>query len=300
MSRCTGRRARRLARGPCLSLVVLACALAGAPCKPPSPPLAPDPRPALEGPRYAPGAGPAVVFYEAKANVHTLDDLYLPTGELLAWDGYAVAARTAELTAPEDLVDVAVLVIATPTLAFSASELQLLADWVEAGGSLLAVADHPPLAEGLAPLAAAFGVTLWNLGVANERLCGMYWGCVSFAAPDHALAASAQKTGALEASPLTAGLGYVSTFGGAALSGGIPVLTLGPHAVASGSGASVAGLAQGVAVTPGLGRVYVSAEAATFSNRIQGPWETTPTGWDAPWAEYDQSFLLRVIHWLDP
>ena len=291
---------RRSAARALVLVLVLAGGLCGGTCKPGLPSLAPDPMPPLEGPLYPAGDGPLVLFHEAKENVHTLDDLYLPTGELLAWDGYDVAAQTTDLASLADLEDVAVLVIATPTVPYPPEEVDVIEEWVWGGGSLLLVTDHTPLPPGIVSLADAFGVTVLDVTVKTERNCGLFWGCTTFAASTHPIASSTQKTSVLESDALTDGFGYVSTFGGTALIGGTSLLTFGPDSVFQGTQTSAEGLSQGVIVAHGAGRVYVSGEAAMFSNRIQGPWQSTPTGWDVPWAEYNRNYLLRIVHWLDP
>ena len=62
-----------------------------------------------------------------------------------------------------------------------------------------------------------------------------------------------------------------------------------------GSGAT--GLPQGVALTRGDGRVYLSGEAALFSAQIHEL--GGPTGFNAPGADQNRQFLLNVAHWLD-
>ena len=110
-------------------------------------------------------------------------------------DGYVVRASTVKFDA-KALGGCAVLVIAnamwsdaewetwpypTPS-AFTPEEVRAVQRWVKAGGRLLLIADHMPIAGAAAPLAAAFGVT-FNDGFAVAGFTGELGRDSAFAKP---------------------------------------------------------------------------------------------------------------------
>jgi hypothetical protein len=131
--------------------------------------------PAVERPAYAADRGPKVAIDEAHLNFHTADGGYAPFAKLLRLDGYQVQANRDPFTAGS-LGRADILVVANamhkqseadwaplPTLsAFTAQEVAAAEAWVRAGGSLLLIADHMPLAGHAEALAAAFGVRFQN------------------------------------------------------------------------------------------------------------------------------------------
>jgi hypothetical protein len=129
-------------------------------------------RTAVPRPAFAVDTGPRLGLDEAHHNYHTLDNRFGTFGELARRDGYRVAPSRAAFSAAT-LRHLDLLVIAnaqwsakpwseypTPTpSAFTAAEIAAVRVWVEAGGRLLLIADHMPLAGAAARLAAAFGAS---------------------------------------------------------------------------------------------------------------------------------------------
>src|SRR5262245_32258681 len=138
--------------------------------------------PGLQSPRFAVGH-PRVLIDEGHHNASAagFTGRYWPFARLLRADGYAVTRGHALFKAGY-LDDVQVLVIANasgaakpqvfginipvPTdgkrgdPAFTSTEIEVVRSWVEAGGSLLLIADHAPFGAASEALATALGVTM--------------------------------------------------------------------------------------------------------------------------------------------
>lgn len=131
----------------------------------------------ISRPQYAAGKGPEVVIDEAHRNFHTASGRYYPFAKLLRADGYRVSAGTKSFAESLPAKD-AILVIANATdgrqwilpthSAFTVAEIEAVITWVRAGGSLLLIADHMPMAGAADSLARAFGFRFYN-GFAVRR-----------------------------------------------------------------------------------------------------------------------------------
>lgn len=110
---------------------------------------------------------PRVLFDRGHRNVHSIRGRYRPFARLIESDGCAVSTISAQFT-PELLRNADILVIVNARgpkeraegSAFSAAECDAVFDWVNAGGSLLLVADHHPCGSAAAGLAERFGVEM--------------------------------------------------------------------------------------------------------------------------------------------
>src|SRR5271157_4587339 len=114
---------------------------------------------------------PVVLIDEAHNNFHTADGRYKPLADLLKNDGYTVTPNKNKFTS-ETLKSCAILVVSNaqgaPLMrspeaanpAFEPAECDALHDWVEAGGSLLLIADHHPWGASNEQLAAGLGVEM--------------------------------------------------------------------------------------------------------------------------------------------
>jgi hypothetical protein len=274
--------------------------------------------PRIPSPAYAPGAGPLVLLDEAHHNFHTVDGRYAPFARVLRADGYVVEPLRAPLSA-ESLARARVLVIAnavaernaggdwtlpTPS-AFADAEVAAVRRWVEAGGSLLLIADHMPFGGAAENLAAAFGALITN-GYATDAAC---------AADEFVFS---RANGLLADHPITRGrnaaerVTEVRTFTGESFRvtapGSAPLLTLAPGAVlllpakawefsTTTPRIPAGGMLQGAAIVAGRGRVAVFGEAAMFSAQVSGA-VRRPMGMNAPDAAQNVQFLLNVMHWL--
>ncbi len=260
----------------------------------------------VAAPAYPLDRGPRVLIDEGHANLHTLTEGYAPFATLLRNDGYRVNAHRGRINA-ETLAEADVLVIANAApppvgpSAFLPLEIAALRAWVEAGGSLLLIADHPPYAGAAAELGAAFGVTFRNVHAVNPGNRGQDLFRAGAGLADHSIIAGADGDSAVTS---------VRSFAGSAFTApdARPLLMLGEgylaveaddEAVESAmaSAPSAAGLLQGATLELGRGRIVVMGEAAMFTSQLAGPQQRV-TGIGAPGAEQNKQFALNLMHWL--
>lgn len=290
----------------------------------------PDFRPALARPAFA-ANGPVVVIDEAHRNFHTAEGRYKPLADLLRADGFVVRdGQTAFDRA--SLQRAQILIVANAgaasaaeagTPAFTTAECDAVRDWVRDGGALLLVADHAPFGGAAADLAARFGVGMGKGWVFEraETSAGMTtqftFDRVKSSLGDH---------------PITRGrtadeqVSRVRAFTGQSLTppaGAVVLMRLGEtareapdnaslnaaaEAIARGDERaiaefpSVAGRAQGLALTFGRGRVVVLGEAAMLSAQVvrfpQGDSRAEiRMGMNVPGTD-NQQFALNIMRWL--
>lgn len=265
---------------------------------------------------YPADRGPVVAIDEAHHNFHTAAGRYAPFARLLRADGYRVEASAVPFST-QALRGIDVLVIAnalhprnetdwtlpTPS-AFTDDEIAAVRAWVDAGGALLLIADHMPMAGAATALGEAFGIR-WNNGFAIEPAAE--GAPLVFRRGDGSLGDHAITRGRLAAE----GVASVATFTGSAFQAGdeaAPLLVLPATVVslvpqeawaftADTPRVPVGGWLQGAALERGKGRVAVFGEAAMFSAQLAGP-NRTPVGMNAPVASRNPQFLLNVLHWL--
>ena len=274
--------------------------------------------PAIGRPAYDAGRGPRVAIDEAHLNFHTADGGYAPFAALLRRDGYQVQSSRDPFTA-SSLARADILVVANamhkqsendwaplPTLsAFTDQEVAAIEAWVRAGGSLLLIADHMPLAGHAETLAAVFGVRFQN-GFAQDAAGN---GNLTFRRSDGTLASSAITSGR-DASER---VDTVLTFTGQAFrvdpdvkAESLLVLPAGsrlllPEVAFRFSDQTpripAAHLLQGAIVYHGRGRVALLGEAAMLTAQLAGP-NKQPMGMNAPAARDNARFALNLLHWL--
>lgn len=271
-------------------------------------------KPPLPRPAYESGKGPRLAIDEAHHNFHTAEGRYKAFANLLRRDGYRVDALRQRFSA-KTLKGVDVLVIsnalhksneerwAPPNpSAFAKDEIAALHSWVEKGGSLFLIADHPPFAGAAIDLAKAFGVQ-WINGHARAG----HW---KRGRPD-----TFEKGTGLKESTITRGrsdlekVTKVATFAGSAFKppkGAVPVLEFGRKSVSLERKAGekgnfeirtvpIEGWCQGAVMKVGKGRVAVFGEAAMFSAQRVGK---ESFGMSSPEAKQNHQLLLNVMHWL--
>ncbi len=286
-------------------------------------------RPALLSPAYALLSGPRLCLDEGHHNFHTLDDRFWAFGELARRDGYRVAPLRLTFSA-RALGDCDLLVISnaqpsdrpwseyplpTPS-AFGDGEIAAVRNWVDAGGRLLLIADHMPLAGAAAPLATAFGASFTNgfayPGATDAQIEAVRGGGSS------APTLFRPDSGTLPPHPIRAGrnaaeqVTQVRSFTGQAFRWDAPdvqpVMILPEEYVSLEPKVAwrfmpdtpvrkVGGWLQGATRRVGRGRVALFGEAAMFSAQIAGA-ERRPMGMNAPLAEQNAQFTLNVLHWL--
>jgi hypothetical protein len=228
------------------------------------------------------GGGPRLLFDDAHNNFHRSDGRYAPFVTLMRNDGFMVTSNTSQFDAASLRGhDVLVIVNAEgPTTgepAFAAQEIEAVASWVEAGGSLLLVADHSPFGRAATAMAEQFGVTMADSFLKDETHSDP-----SLPGPFFLL--FTRENGLLADHPITRGLrngdriDRVVTFGGQALratTGVDPLLRLSPDAriVRDRSKPAVSEPAgtdavHAVAIEHGRGRVVILGEAAALTAQV--------------------------------
>jgi hypothetical protein len=267
--------------------------------------------PTVESPAF-PREHPRVLVDGAHHNASTIDfaGRYWPFGRLLRADGYAVAEAKGPFTR-EGLERVRVLVIANASgaanpqafginlvggsqgrrdaPAFTREEIAAVRAWVEAGGSLLLIADHAPFGAAAADLGRAFGVAMHQgfTEVTGEKSDPLEFSRANGRLGDH---------------PVTRGVERVQTFTGQSLDappGAAILLRLPANAVeAVERGDSLveqpAGAAQGLALEFGKGRVIVLGEAAMATAQVA---ERKRFGMNLATND-NRLFVLNAMRWL--
>jgi len=226
--------------------------------------------------------GPRVLFDDGHNNFHRSDGRYAPFVTLVRNDGFAVTSNTTPFSAAS-LDDSDILVIANAdgpapgAPAFTESEVETVAAWVERGGSLLLIADHSPFGRAADALAQRFGVQMLDAHLKDEHNSDP-----SVSSPFFLL--FSRENGLIADHPITRGrndserLDRLVTFGGQALrirTAGEPLLRLSPDAqivrnlkeptVTEAVGANAAAA---MALTPGRGRVVIMGEAAALTAQV--------------------------------
>ncbi len=281
----------------------------------------------VERPEYAQGSGPVVLVDEAHNNFHTVEGRYATFVRILRADGYVV--RSSENLFEHDVLSQGqVLVIANalnernvinwtlPTLsAFTTAEIDAVIDWVYGGGSLFLIADHMPFGGAADDLAARFGIEFTNtydVG-ADEVVADITPEALR---KDPAIFLRSNES--LLAHIVTDGRGpeervaSIATFTGQGFNArdSADVLLrfdkdrklIFPTEAWAFSEATpsrpATGMAQGVVMRHGQGRVAVFGEAAMFTAQLQGA-EQASFGLNSDKAKDNVQLLLNIMHWLD-
>jgi hypothetical protein len=282
----------------------------------------PDFQPKVSRPAYS-GKGPVVLVDEAHGNFHTASGRYAPFAQLLRADGFDVRPNTAKFDAGA-LKGARILVVANAMgppgsndSVFTPEECAAVKAWVQAGGSLLLIADHTPFGAAASRLAETFGVRMGK-GYVFEPVPG--------GAPN-ALTTQLEygrKDGWLADHPITRGrdageaVQKIRAFTGQSLTvpaGATNLMRLGPEAREAADTDALnteaakppaertsprAGPSQGLAMKVGKGRVVITGEAAMFSAQVAqlpNPPRTVRMGMNVPGLD-NQQFALNVVRWL--
>ncbi len=267
---------------------------------------------------------PRVLFDHGHQNVHSASGRYRAFATLITSDGCRVTSGSGELTpAALGAADILVVVNARgpkadrAAPAFTPAECEATRAWVEAGGSLLLVADHHPCGEAAAGLALRLGVEMsggWTDDEANARAGSGDPGQLVFSRAKGQLGEHAITRGRREGEAVA----VVESFTGQSLKGpsqSTPLLVLADSAmdrtpVASQSktegstttttfttrDSSAAGRCQGLAMQVGKGRVVVLGEAAMLTAQIDDK-TGKAFGMNAPDND-NRAFALNVVRWL--
>ena len=289
----------------------------------------------VANPAFKSGAGPRVLIDEAHNNYQTMDDRFKGFADLLSADGARVKPLRERLSA-QTLAEADILVICNALNeknsnekrtkdkwllpapeAFTEDEIKAVRDWVNAGGSLLLIADHMPFPGAAEKLGDAFGVVMLN----NFAFDAAF----TYKPGDMNLIKFYRQPGTPNVGKLRAhsvidginegeSIPFVVSFTGNAfrMRPGIefaPILELGrgsriawpsDHVDISMQTpfASAEGLYQGVVLQPGKGRVAVFGEASMFSVNYAEWMNDYPTGFHNLDAPHNKQFILNLAHWL--
>ena len=241
--------------------------------------------PVVADPRYLGCSGPTILFDRTHANFHnvTPESIRYPGrfwgfAKLLARDGYVVRDSAVPFATLFPAVPAKILAMANPQsligqVAIPPADVTALVDWVEQGGSLLLSIDHSPY-ERTDALLAEFG--LEQIG-RNARQFTF----------------TLANGGLNPASPITIGVGEVTTFTGTAFRIATPlpqatydaILTFPPD-----SPNNLDGWNQGMAIQFGAGRVYISGESGGLTAQTSFGMQETPD---------NEQYVRNIVHWLD-
>lgn len=263
-------------------------------------------------------AGPTVAIDSAHRNRHTAEGRYRPLAELLSNDGYTVVSLSASPFDARVLSEIDVLVMTNP-LDLEAEqrvddeEADFIREWVDQGGSLLLVSDLPFPSR----LANRFGVDtgkglVFDLESEKRLTTPLTFSLENRLLGDHpiihgretseAVSRVASFTGQSISVPARAwALLKLSDTAREAptsndLSAEIIALRDGSPRFGSHS-TSVAGRAQGIALTYGMGRVVVLGDAAMLEARLHRHDDGSEARVGLNVAG-NRRFALNVFHWL--
>ena len=268
----------------------------------------------VEHPAYTKNS-PRLMFDEAHNNFHTSTGRYKPFSDLLMADGYRLVINRQPFT--KKVLDSFKLLVIVNALAddidepdaekpaFSDEECVVIRDWVRDGGALLLIADPGPFGKSAANLAKQFGVEMGTQTIEDT----------SNSAEEYrsSLIVYSQGNHGLVDHPITAGrdsnekIARVVVFGGQSLNGpkeSVYFLKLADSArnlshASNGDTAAEGshGVAQGLALKFGSGRVVVLAEADMLTALHGEPPEKEPIGMNYPGIDNKQ-LTLNIMHWL--
>ncbi|MCC6683694.1 MAG: DUF4350 domain-containing protein, partial [Bacteroidia bacterium] len=267
-------------------------------------------------PKYEQGIGPAIYIDEAHYNYHTSTGLYTTFANVLRKDGYVVTSFTKAIT-NESLQHVKILVISNalnkknsnnwgqPVYpAFEEQEIQRIKNWVENGGSLFLIADHPPFSSASKKLAAMFGFTFAD-GTARQRVSGKS----DLFSRQNKMLLENEITNGTNASEY---IDSIVTFTGQAFKipdSAMAILNFNenyaqysPEVYNDFSNCipeDITGYSQGAYMKYGKGRIVVFGEAAMFSGQLGAGLSWIKTGMNSANAQNNFKLLLNIVHWLD-
>lgn len=265
----------------------------------------------IQQPQYKMGTGPVIFIDEAHHNFHTLAGRYAPFANFLQQDGYRTQSATEKFT-DTFLSKKKILVIANamdttdwrlPTnVVFTSSEVESLKNWVNAGGSLLLIADHMPFPGHAENVGAAFGFNFLNgfaLGNGGNDSFSRSKGNLN----DCLITNGKDKNEKVDSLLAFTGQGFIAPSNATIITSFTNEYRIYFPEIAwqiSDSTASIPaiGLAHAAYLPFGNGRIVVVGEAAMFTAQLAGP-QRIKVGMNHPRAVQNPQFLLNIIHWLD-
>jgi len=256
---------------------------------------------------------PVILFDEAHNNYHKAAGRYKAFASLMENDGFKVIRGLTPFT--KGLLGQAnVVVIASPG-AINVSEIQILKDWIQQGGSLLAITDHDNLTfdELLYSVGAEtqeISITLDSLHSSRYRQDGVTInpGSIYFSETDGSLGNHPILKGRNDSEKIR----RVQTFAGRTVvgpTGSSALLPLRESAIdfmvvdpaqpnLSRVAVKTKGLrTHGVAFNFGKGKVVALGEAAMITAQLWPPNYTPDAGMNVPGSDNVQ-FALNIMRWL--
>jgi hypothetical protein len=276
----------------------------------------------VSSPKFKTERLPRVSFDLGHGNFHDIKTTYAPFAILLKNDGILLNTHKSLFT-KNTLQGIELLIIANaiPTKdtdvktssAFTESEINVLTNWIQNGGSLLLIADHDPFGSASSELAKAFGVgmsSVWTVDSLrfNESIGKTTW--LEFSEENKGLG----QHSILQSQIPQSAVRRVITFTGQSLnfdSSWTSILQLSPYArnYYSRSKADVAasdtttyflvpGQSQLIAREYGNGRIVIAGEAAMFTaQEVRIFTKSYHAGFN--YKGYDnKNLVLNIVHWL--
>jgi hypothetical protein len=263
---------------------------------------------------YETGKGSLIVLDEAHFNFHTLAGRYAPFGQLLQSDGYVLKSGNERFTS-EYLSKIKILVIANAMAdssaewrlpaksAFKESEITALKQWVQAGGSLMLIADHMPFAGCSAQLSLAFGFNFIDGFAIRRDKKPEVFSYKRNNLNQNIITKGRTKDEAIDSLMCFTGQGFIAPREATVLTRLnddyevlLPTVAWGfSENTPRMSGQS---LVNGAFMDYGKGRLVVMGEAAMFSAQLSGPLKVK-AGMNSVNAKQNAQFLLNIVHWLD-
>lgn len=268
---------------------------------------------------------PKVLFDEAHQNFHTTGGRYRPFVRLITNDGYEVTANKQAFSSAL-LSGYDILIIANAqgagddeqraSSAFTEAECDAVRAWVEAGGSLLLIADHYPMGSAAERLAQRFAVSFSNGSTEDPKQHDPQSSDTSqllFTRENGLLADHAITRGRVAAEQVSRVMTFTGT-SSAVPAEAVALLRLSETAVDLAptvkmerkggdtfttvtyeNPSPAAGRAQGLALEFGRGRVVVLGEAAMLTAQLTR--DDKPFGMQVAGID-NRQFALNVMHWL--
>lgn len=260
-------------------------------------------------PKYPKEKGTAVYIDEAHHNYHTVSGLYTTFANILRKDGYRILAFENSFT-DESLKPIQILVIANalneknidhwePPVypAFDDKEMVCVKKWVQQGGALFLIADHPPFSSAAKKLGQVFGFSFSD-ATARQRVKS---GGDLFCRQNKMLAENEITNG----NDPSLYVDSIVTFTGQAFKipdQAISILNFNENYALYGSNdlpGNIRGFSQGAYMQYGKGKLVVFGEAAMFSGQYGAGLSWIKIGLNSPKAKNNYKLLLNIVHWLD-
>lgn len=263
---------------------------------------------------------PKLLFDEAHNNFHTSNGRYKPFADLLANDGYIIKPNKKNFSS-QTLAGYDILLIANAmggpddsnkesNPAFTPKECDAVRDWVQAGGSLLLIADHAPFGAASEILARRFdidmskGYTIDSVNFDPEsRNKSVLVFTNTLLAAEHPIMRGRNESEKISRIITFTGQSLKGPAGSTALlklsDTAIDVLRPDDGNAAAGRRVSAAGRSQAIALNFGKGRVVVFGEAAMISAQIiSDPGaQVEKMGMNVSGID-NRQFALNTMHWL--